>query len=207
MVIKQTGIFEGVSLDSIDIVRGIERFGNELTYVNVLHAFHLHTQPLLEKIKAFSGKKTVISLSDYATIVHGIKGSSSGIFADTVAAEAAELEKAAKAGDLELVMTRNSFFITIVESLLSDLGELLKNASAGKEEKKYTHSPDSVLLSRLLEASNEYKANLMEQVIQELESYEYEAGGGLVVWLREQMDNLEYDAIRNQLDAPDPFNF
>jgi hypothetical protein len=41
----------------------------------------------------------------------------------------------------------------------------------------------------------------MEELIAQLEGCEYESGGDLVVWLREQMDNLEYDAIRERLEA------
>jgi hypothetical protein len=34
----------------------------------------------------------------------------------------------------------------------------------------------------------------------ELEKYEYESGGELIPWLREQIDNLEYDAVREKLE-------
>jgi hypothetical protein len=41
----------------------------------------------------------------------------------------------------------------------------------------------------------------MEEAVTELESFEYESGGELVVWLREQLDNLEYDAIHERLES------
>jgi hypothetical protein len=37
----------------------------------------------------------------------------------------------------------------------------------------------------------------------ELDKYEYDSGGELVSWLREQLDNLEYDAIRDRLEDRD----
>jgi hypothetical protein len=40
----------------------------------------------------------------------------------------------------------------------------------------------------------------MEDTLAELEEYEYESGGDLVEWLREQMDNLEYEAIQERLE-------
>jgi hypothetical protein len=40
----------------------------------------------------------------------------------------------------------------------------------------------------------------MENVVSELERYEYETRGDLVAWLREQMDDLEYDGIRKRLE-------
>jgi hypothetical protein len=41
----------------------------------------------------------------------------------------------------------------------------------------------------------------MEEILDKLEMYHYESGGELVQWLREQMDNLEYDAIRDRLES------
>jgi hypothetical protein len=41
----------------------------------------------------------------------------------------------------------------------------------------------------------------MEGILDEIESYDYESGGELVLWLREQMDNLEYDEICTKLES------
>jgi hypothetical protein len=40
----------------------------------------------------------------------------------------------------------------------------------------------------------------MEAALKELESHSYETNGDLVPWLREQMDNLEYDTIVERLE-------
>ena len=40
----------------------------------------------------------------------------------------------------------------------------------------------------------------MEEIMDELERYEYEEGGELVAWLREQIDSLEYEAIVCRID-------
>ena len=60
--------------------------------------------------------------------------------------------------------------------------------------------PDPVLLRELAEACKRYKANIMEEALEKLEQYHYESGGELVQWLREQMDNLEYDIILKRLE-------
>jgi hypothetical protein len=39
----------------------------------------------------------------------------------------------------------------------------------------------------------------MEQIIKKLESHKYKTGNELVSWLRDKMDNLNYDAIQNRL--------
>jgi hypothetical protein len=59
-------------------------------------------------------------------------------------------------------------------------------------------------LYKLLEACKQYKPiTEIEKVMMELEKYEYDSGGDLVSWLREQLDNLEYDAIRDRLEDRD----
>ena len=62
--------------------------------------------------------------------------------------------------------------------------------------------PDPVLLTKFLEAAKQYKTTLMEEILENMESHDYESGGELVAWLREQMDNLEYDAICTRLETP-----
>jgi hypothetical protein len=41
----------------------------------------------------------------------------------------------------------------------------------------------------------------MDEALEKLEMYEYESEGELVVWLREQADNLEYEAIQERLET------
>jgi hypothetical protein len=39
----------------------------------------------------------------------------------------------------------------------------------------------------------------MEEILEKIDSFKYESGGDLVQWLREQMDNLEYEAMEQRL--------
>ncbi len=39
----------------------------------------------------------------------------------------------------------------------------------------------------------------MEEILDKIDMFQYESGGDLVHWLREQMDNLEYDAMEQRL--------
>jgi hypothetical protein len=88
----------------------------------------------------------------------------------------------------------------MVESLLLSLGELLEKTNAEKGVKQKVPAPDSTLLAKLLDAASRYKTTLMEDILENIESYDYESGGDLVIWLREQMENLEYDAICRRLE-------
>jgi hypothetical protein len=167
--------------------------------MGVLRSYLVHTPELLDKLGSLSRE----TLPDYAVTVHGLKGASYGICAGEIGKEAEELEHAAKAGDYDRVEGENGAFIRKVEEALGEIRKLVESAAEPENQKKQAPAPDQVLLDKLLDASKRFKPVVMEEIIAELEGYEYESGGELVSWLREQLDNLEYDAIRERLERGD----
>jgi len=195
-----SGVLDKALVTGIDIVQGIERYNGEAAYMDILRSWCKHTPALLEKLKNITSE----NLPEYSITVHGIKGSSYGIFANEIGKMAQELEGFAKAGDFASVQKKNADFIAMTESALQELGALLEKTSTTRGVKPKMALPDSTLLSRLLAAAKRYKSTVMEEIVEELESHDYESGGELVVWLREQIDNLEYDAICSRLEGTDP---
>jgi signal transduction histidine kinase/DNA-binding response OmpR family regulator len=191
----ETILLETYEVDGIDLEAGIARYEGEEAFMGVLRSYTVHTPELLEKLQALSPE----TLPDYAVTVHGLKGASYGICAEGIGKEAEKLEQAAKAGDYETVRGDNDGFIRRVELTLAGLGKLLESAAEGAPAKERAPAPDRALLEKLLDASKRFKPVLMEEILSELERYRYDSGGGLVLWLREQLDNLEYDAIRERL--------
>jgi PAS domain S-box-containing protein len=190
------GILENSRLEGMNFDAGLKRYGAEDVYVQILRSYMTHTPELLEKLRSLT-KET---LPDYAISVHGLKGASYGICAEAIGKEAEELEFAAKAGDYEKVSAKNAAFIAKVEASLAALKKLLESAE-DESEKPSAAAPDRVLLEKLLDASKRFKPAIMEEVLAELEGFEYESGGDLIPWLREQIDNLEYDAVRERLES------
>ena len=191
------GILDDITVAGIDIIQGRQRYNGETAYLDIIRSWCLHTPALLEKLRGLSPE----NLSEYSITVHGLKGSSYGIFANDIGKKAAELEGFAKAGDFSSVQAANTAFIEMVESMLTDLRELLEKTAAGKGAKQKAAAPDPALLAKLLDATKRYKSTLMEEILADIESYDYETGGELVDWLREQVDNLEYDAICDRLET------
>jgi CheY-like chemotaxis protein len=187
-----------ISLEGIDFTQGRERYNGEAAYLEILRAWRLHTPALLETMKNSLSPE---NLAEYAIAVHGLKGSSYGILANDVGKQAQELEALAKAGDFSGVQALNDGFIKMVETLMLKLGELLEKDAAAKGAKAKKHEPDPALLAQLLGAARRYKAAIMEEILNKIELYDYESGGELVLWLREQMDNLEYDEICEKLEG------
>jgi CheY-like chemotaxis protein len=190
-------VLDGVNIEGIDLVRGKRKYNNDAAYLDILRSWYKHTPALLEKMR----NPYFENLPEYAITVHGIKGASLGICADEISGKAEELERYAKSGNIGKVQADNSMFIGMAESLLANIGALLEKVDVGKNKKLKKDAPDTVLLGRLLDAVKSYKSTLMEETMCSIEEYEYDSGMELVSWLRQQMDDLEYDAIRQKLES------
>jgi CheY-like chemotaxis protein len=185
-------------LEGVDLASGVQRYEGKDEYLQILRSYALHTAELLDRLRNPAGE-----LKDYAVAIHGLKGASYGICANKVGEMAGYLENAAKRGDFEAVREKNGFLIEMAESLISDLKNLLtaegnqrlENAARGRRSE-----PDAILLEKMLAAASRYRTSEMEAVLSELERYEYESGGDIVSWMREQMDNLDYAAISERLE-------
>jgi hypothetical protein len=185
------------NIDGVDLRKGLERFGNDdESFLSVLHSYAVNTGALLDKAKAV----TLDGLVDYAITVHGIKGSSYGICAQTAGEKAETLEHASKAGDMDFVLEHNSEFIGGVEKLLADLNGML-GAIEAETLKPKKDKPDKEALNRLLEACKTYDMDTVEEIAAELESSEYESDGELVKWICENAKQFNLDAIVEKLSA------
>jgi len=188
-------IFGDVIIPRLDIPQGIIRFGgDEETYLDSLRSYAENTGPLLEQIKNVSQD----SLSDYAIIVHGIKGSSRGISAEAAGAMAAKLESAAKCGDYDFVEQNNMTLINIAYDLIDDINKLIgkvvdENPKPGKGK------PDTKLLEKLLDACERFSADDVDDVIAKLDSYKYETGGDLIAELKKCANAFDFAGIKKKL--------
>jgi signal transduction histidine kinase/CheY-like chemotaxis protein len=180
----------------IDSERALSSFnGRADAYLGVLRAYVKHTPGILDELRAPSAD----NLKNYGILVHGVKGSSYNIRADSVGAMAEELELAAKAGDLEAVRAKNDSFIRMVEKLIGDISDVLEDA-AGETEKEVRSAPDKTLIAVILEACRSYNVNAIELALAEMEQYSYESGEELLEWMRDKIEMLEYDQIRERLE-------
>jgi CheY-like chemotaxis protein/anti-sigma regulatory factor (Ser/Thr protein kinase) len=183
----------------VDIEAGLQRYGDEVTYLNILRSYVTHTKILLEKLDVSSKGR----LSDYAVTIHGIKGASKGIFAKEAGRLAEELEAAANSGDSDTIAAKNGSFMEITRTLVADLENYLSKISGKPAEampKERRPSPDPKILAKIRDAAKHFKTSLMEDFMAEIEQYEYDSGKELVDWLKQSVDELEYDAIVKRLE-------
>ncbi|MCL2028800.1 MAG: response regulator [Deltaproteobacteria bacterium] len=182
-------------IPGLDIDKGIARFGfNEDVFIGLLRSYAKSTRPLLSAIEEVNKD----DLSGYAIIVHGIKGSSRGIFAEIAGSEAEALENAAIAGNYDFVSANNQKFLDTVFQLLTDIEEAL--AKSGREQKAIKDKPDELLLAKLLKACAKHDIDEIDAAMAEMECYEYTSDDGLVAWLREKLAQGKYRAITEAFD-------
>jgi CheY-like chemotaxis protein/anti-sigma regulatory factor (Ser/Thr protein kinase) len=200
---KDAGTFAELQVEGLNAQKGRSRFGGKEGYLQVLRSYEIHTPELLDKLRGVKEE----TLPGYAIAVHGLKGSSYGICADEVGKMAEDLEFAAKRGDIAAVRAKNGDLIHAAEALLSNLRFLWKEtreSGVGNEDesgaKHKKSAPDPSLLRELRECCARYDLAGMEKVLSEMERYTYESQGGLVEWLREQADGLEYGQILQRLE-------
>jgi signal transduction histidine kinase/CheY-like chemotaxis protein len=195
-----SAIFDGKNIGGIDLAAGLERYMNGLVYLEILRSYAASIPDFLNTLRGVSRE----TLDSYAVTVHGIKGSSYQICAGEAGKKADLLETAAKAKDWKTIEALNGDFIETMERLLENLGHFLEEPEKWNR-RPIAARPDPALLARLLKSCRDYNITMMEEVIMELEKYTYESEADLVSWLREQLDNVEYEAIRERLEKGDKF--
>jgi CheY-like chemotaxis protein len=189
------GVFSGKRIEGVDIPKGLERYKNDLVYLEILRSYAASIPEFLDILRDVRPG----NLDSYVVTVHGIKGSSYQICAEETAKRAEVLELAAEAGEWEKIDKDNGMFIEHLEMLLGNMREFLVQVG-GKEDRPRRSAPDRELLGVLLGASKEYNITVMEEALIELERYSYESGDELILWLRQQLDNFDYELIQERLE-------
>jgi hypothetical protein len=162
--------------------------------IDILKSYAINTPPLIKRLSTV----TVETLPDYAITVHGIKGSSRGICAETIGAMAEKLEHAAKASDFDFVQANNDSFIKSVEGFINELTAMLNFIDVEKPKPKIV-APDPDLLERLVENCDNYNMDGIDSIIAELSAFDYETDADLIPWLKERVDRMEFSEIQNKL--------
>ncbi len=179
-------------IKGVDVKSGLENFGNDVNmYVSVLSSFSKNTKTLVDKLCECLDKH---DLKTYAIEAHGIKGSSLSVFAIKLGDKAGHMENLAKTGEEEAVRSENNAFVKYVKEVLDDIDHGLK-VFLSKRTKPKAQEPDNGLLEKLREACGRYDVREVDNIMRLLESFEYKSGSELIIWLREQIDEMNFDEI------------
>jgi len=185
----------------LNIEKGLKRFGGDkIAYLEVLRSFAKNTQPLIASLAEISAD----DLLEYETIVHGIKGSSRSIFAEEVGDIAEALETAAFTGDHSFIIANNKKLAEKTRDLISDIQKMIRQFEADNLKQKKDR-PDIGSLIKLRQACINYEMKEVDAVLDDLESFSYESNGELVIWLRENAEQMNFDDIIERLSDINPY--
>jgi CheY-like chemotaxis protein len=185
-------------VEGVDFTAAMRLYGNSgAAYIQILKSFVTHTPPLLEKMDTHTE-----SLPDYAIEAHGLKGTCNVICAKETADLAQELEFVSKEGKLDLIERKHGELRRMALDLTERLKGLLDAWEAGlsPEAKEEREEPERALLVRLSAAAGQFHSTEIDEILGELERYHYERGSDLILWLREQAENFDYEAMRERLE-------
>jgi len=189
----------GADIYGLNIEKGLKRFnGDKEIYLSVLRSFAKNSVPLLEKMKTIYSD--IDAAAEYETIVHGIKGSGGAICAEKVSEFASRLEDAAKSGDRDFISANNNSFIETATKLIEDIMDLFKKLNSEKtSEPEIKEKPDQELLETLKTACMNYDMNGVDKTISKLEVFDYKTDNDLILWLRENAEQTNFDEIVEKL--------
>ncbi|MDR0350733.1 MAG: response regulator [Coriobacteriales bacterium] len=187
------------AIEGMDMARCLGQFGGDVAVaMEVLASFAANTEFLLERMEA----GLTSDLAEYAVVVHGIKGSCCGVYANALCREAEALEHAARAGQAQVVAERNAAFIADTRALLANVAAVLA-ACSSKSGKPRREAPDPLLLEELARHCDDFDMDGIDATIAELESYEYARDSELVTWLRQHIERMELDEVVTRLMPAD----
>lgn len=133
--------------------------GDKALYGKVLHDFCSILQEKETALKDFLDKG---DMPGYTIIVHSLKGNARNVGADDLADEAFELEKMAKAGQLEDVTVRSPILFSMMNTMRNSLKVYLESEDAGekKPEAAETGSVEKITEEEWVRALQELAARL-----------------------------------------------
>jgi len=181
-------------ITGVDIGKGLDRFsGDWETFLQIIKTFPVNLRPVIDSIRTVNRE----NLRDYAIIVHGIKSACRGICAEQAGNQAEALEFAAKTGDLEYVQENNQAFINIISKIIMNIDDVFKDDKAAVKQKK--EKPYAEALSDLKTACQRCAIEEIEKTMNEIEAFDYASDNGLVLWLRDNVNQMNYSEIAGKI--------
>jgi PAS domain S-box-containing protein len=188
---------ENITIDipGVDTEKGMSYYGGETDiYLPFLRSYAANIPGVIERLKTVSEE----TLPDYVIAVHGLKGTSAGIGAQTLQRSAAKLETLSRLGDLDGVLADNDKLIEQARIVVANVKAWLDQFDA-KNAKPRLKAPDPEVLSQLRQSCENYDMKGIDNAMSKLESVDYEEGADLIAWLRERISISEITEAAERL--------
>ena len=186
-----------INIPGLDCGKGIGNIGgNKDDYIKVLRSYMTGNKPKLALLENVNQD----NLKQYGICVHGLKGSSYLVCAQKIGDQAAALEKAATAGDLDFINKNNPELLKDTQELIQNLENMFNKIDAERVRPKKDR-PDTELLKKLAAACELYDMMEVEAAIKEITAYEYDSDDDLADWLQHNAEEMKYEQIAERLQV------
>jgi signal transduction histidine kinase/CheY-like chemotaxis protein len=163
----------GMCIDGVDIARGITMSGGgQAAYRKVLSSFR---KDALERLPQLEHVPTEQEIALFTINVHALKSAAATIGATAVSEEAAEMEKAGKAGDINAIKQGLDFFHRDLKKLAEDIGSELETTVCTKTDSGDAVRENAPLFTALRTALEQELPATIYSIISELENKEFDA--------------------------------
>jgi signal transduction histidine kinase/DNA-binding response OmpR family regulator/HAMP domain-containing protein len=191
---KTTINIQGIEADNGLIVCD----GDIKIYKSILRSYLADMPAVIAVMRDVSAE----TLQSYTIAVHGLKGSSANIGAESIRKESARMESMAASGDLEGVLTDNGALIRNAETLAANIKDWFSNQDADTViSKPLLAELDRDLLSELRRHCDMFDYDSADKIMEVLEAAHYvsSSDNDFVGWLRNKVDLFEFDVITERL--------
>jgi HPt (histidine-containing phosphotransfer) domain-containing protein len=185
-----------LNISGVNTEKGLSYYDDDPDiYLPLLRSYIANTPVSLDRMRAVTPE----TLNEYIIKVHGLKGTSASIGAETVKEAALNLETMARAGDIEWVLANNENFIRNTEKIVSGIKEWLCNYDA-ENKKPLLTAPDQGALERLKQGCENFSMKDIDKAMSELESADYEQDADFVAWLRDKINISEFSEVTEKIE-------
>ena len=188
---------QGMVIPGLDMIKGVKRFiDDEDAYIYILRTYAVNTRNTL----AFFDSINKENIVEYETKIHSMRGSSASICADSLAGKATALETAAIKGDWDYILEHNRSFVDEARALVTNIENLMISLDS-RSQKPEKDKPDPEVLEKLKAACESYDMDEVDAAMEELTGYNYKSDDGLVVWLQESIDLMNFSEVVERLSG------
>jgi signal transduction histidine kinase/CheY-like chemotaxis protein len=182
----QAAVKIGIVIPGVDTKKGLRLYDDEPDYyIPVLRAYVPNALSLIEKLASVSRE----TLAAYTINIHGLKGISAGIGAESLREKALRLELSAQSGNLAEVLAGNGALLGEAREVASAVQAWLAALGGGSEAADDLPELPADEALELLKTLEPMLENGNTECLEAVEKIRAIPGSGM---LREQMENMDF---------------
>ncbi|MDR2570635.1 MAG: response regulator [Oscillospiraceae bacterium] len=186
-----------MTISGIDVTKGLNRYdGDAKVYLMILRSYAAGMRTILDSLS--TDNKDDESLARYTMSVHSIKGASYDIYANSIGIQAEALEDAAKNRNIDHINKNTESFLENARSLIDQIDAAIEEIEK-LNPKPLKDKPEKELLKKLAIACDTYNIDDVDTIMSEIDLYKYESDDGLAIWLRQNVDMMNFSLVVEKL--------